>query len=127
MTRGTSASSVRQFWAPGRMGALAVTAILLVAGLALATSAQNLVTADLDVARLGHTATELADGRILIVGGENAGGPVSEAEILDPASGALSITGNSGVARADHACSGVATAHARRELLVSIQSTYLTS
>src|SRR5688572_32328860 len=60
-------------------------------------------SATLNVARRGHSATRLADGRVLIAGGENSGGSLSDAEIFDPATGAFSVIGNMGGARADHA------------------------
>jgi hypothetical protein len=56
----------------------------------------------MNLERRGHTATLLSDGRVLIVGGENAGGPVGPAEIFDPASGNFSFTGNLSVPRTDH-------------------------
>src|SRR5687767_7629126 len=59
--------------------------------------------ATLNVARRGHSATRLADGRVLIAGGENSGGSLSDAEIFDPATGAFTVIGNMGGARADHA------------------------
>ena len=48
--------------------------------------AQILGTAQLNVERRGHSATLLEDGRVLIVGGENLSGMVSQAEIVDPVS-----------------------------------------
>jgi Galactose oxidase, central domain len=47
--------------------------------------------ASLNSARRGHTATRLADGRVLIAGGENSTGHLSESEIFDPASGTFSV------------------------------------
>ncbi len=46
---------------------------------------------NLQVARKGHTATRLQDGRILIVGGENQSGPVAEGELFDAAAGTFSL------------------------------------
>jgi hypothetical protein len=63
---------------------------------------QILGSADLNVERRAHTATKLADGRILFVGGENAAGPVSQAEIFNPNSQTFTAGGNS-VPRTDHA------------------------
>ncbi|HEX6717311.1 MAG TPA: kelch repeat-containing protein, partial [Pyrinomonadaceae bacterium] len=55
-------------------------------------------------ARRGHTATGLTDGRILIAGGDNAGGGyLNEAEIFDPASSTFSVVGSMGIGRSDHA------------------------
>lgn len=56
----------------------------------------------LNIARRGHSATLLSDGKVLVIGGENASGFVTVAEILDPASGNFSISGNLGRPRADH-------------------------
>jgi len=50
----------------------------------------------------GNTATLLAGGRVVFIGGEIASGPVREAEIFDPAVGAFSTVANSIVSRADH-------------------------
>jgi hypothetical protein len=54
------------------------------------------------VDRRGHTATLLADGRVLIVGGENSGGLISQSETFDPTAGTFSVGGNLNSPRADH-------------------------
>src|SRR5690349_4204630 len=54
------------------------------------------------IERRGHTATRLADGRVLIAGGENSSGTLNETEIYDPASGIFSAAANMATARADH-------------------------
>src|SRR5262245_55973241 len=40
-------------------------------------------TVALNIARRGHTATNLSDGRILIIGGENSDGQVPDSEVYD--------------------------------------------
>src|SRR6266516_3306840 len=57
--------------------------------------------ANLKVARLGHTATELGDGRVLIVGGQNETGEVSDSEIFDPEAKAFSLAARLRQARAE--------------------------
>jgi hypothetical protein len=48
----------------------------------------------LNVTRTGHATTQLADGRLLLTGGQDAGLDVnSSAEIFDPATGAFTLTG----------------------------------
>jgi hypothetical protein len=61
------------------------------------------VIANMQVARKGHTATWLQDGRVLIAGGENDSGPVAEMELFNPAQGLSSLGPNARMARADHA------------------------
>src|SRR5215510_14761719 len=76
-----------------------------VAKVNLRDNAFDFVTAantSLNVARKGHTATLLSDGKVLVVGGENQNGFVAEAEIFDPATGIFSFSGNLSTARADH-------------------------
>jgi hypothetical protein len=56
----------------------------------------------LNKARCGHTATLLTDGKVLIVGGEDANGFVNEAEIFDPTTDTFSASGNLNAPRANH-------------------------
>jgi hypothetical protein len=55
-----------------------------------------------NIARRGHSATLLSNGKVIVIGGENANGFVTVAEIFDPASGNFSVSGNLGMPRADH-------------------------
>src|SRR5258706_8946468 len=61
--------------------------------ISFASHAQVLGTASLNVERRGHTATQLKDGKILVAGGENTGGVVSQAEVFDPATHVFLIVG----------------------------------
>src|SRR5437773_81833 len=74
-------------------------AVLLVLGLpgAFTASAARAPAPD-----PGHTAPLAGNGTLMRLGREAAPGPVSQAEIFDPASGGFSLVGNSVVARADH-------------------------
>jgi hypothetical protein len=66
-------------------------------------SGQQLELTQLQIARRGHSATALEDGRILVVGGENSSGAVSESEIFNASTNTFSLGAKSLVARADHA------------------------
>ena len=59
------------------------------------------VTGSMSAPRVGHTATLLNDGRVLVAGG-NADLFLSSAEIFDPASGAWSLTGSMSTGRVGH-------------------------
>lgn len=52
--------------------------------------------------RVGHRATLLNDGKVLLAGGSDALGSSSTAELFDPASGSFTPTGSMGIARAGH-------------------------
>src|SRR5438128_1540068 len=82
-------------------------ALIVIAAMALLSTsfAQILGKTDLNVERRGHTATQLANGKVLIVGGENANGLVGASEIFDPASGSATIGGSLVVARTTHSAS----------------------
>lgn len=63
---------------------------------------QEPVSLSMDVARRGHTATTLTDGRVIIIGGQNPAGPVSDAEVIDPAKETVTVVAALLVARFDH-------------------------
>src|SRR5512144_1896520 len=58
-----------------------------------AAADQLLEGAVLRVPRTGHTATELVDGRVLVVGGTYRASVVDDVEVFDPSNGASSIIG----------------------------------
>ncbi len=61
------------------------------------------VTGNLNTARSSHTATLLANGKVLVVGGYTASSDVTDsAELYDPATGTWRLTGNLNVARIAH-------------------------
>ncbi len=56
----------------------------------------------LNIQRHGHTATLLNDGTVLVTGGENQHGLVSEAELFDPTGNVFRVIGSLKNPRADH-------------------------
>ncbi len=58
-------------------------------------------------ARACHTATLLADGRVLIAGGRNYTGDLRSAEIYDPSTERFYLTGSLKEARSSHAAAAV--------------------
>jgi hypothetical protein len=72
------------------------------------------------VARAEHTATLLADGKVLIAGGvDSLGAPLASAELYDPASHSFTPTGSMATARAGH----TATLLANGEVLIAAGET----
>jgi len=67
------------------------------------TDAHWVFTGSLNVARYGHTATLLQDGRVLVVGGYGyASARLDSAELYDPVAGTWSLTGNMHFPRVNH-------------------------
>lgn len=60
-------------------------------------------TGSMSVARSGHTATVLPDGKVLVSGGNNATGELASSELYDPTTGQWSLNvNNMQVARSGH-------------------------
>jgi hypothetical protein len=57
---------------------------------------------ELNKARRSHSATLVSDGKVLIAGGEDEKGFVTEAEIFDPATQTFALSENLNAPRADH-------------------------
>src|SRR3954451_7091127 len=70
--------------------------LLVVAGQTCIAQGTFNATGSMTVTRRGHTATLLADGRVLMAGGwanlESAANSLSSAEVYDPATGTFSST-----------------------------------
>ena len=67
------------------------------------TSGTWSATGSLADARVGHTATLLLNGKVLVAGGYNAASLVlASAELYDPATGTWSETGSLATARSSH-------------------------
>lgn len=99
-----SYSAIGTSWVRKSLKCFAAAVIVFLTGICVGTlaQAQILGTAQLNIERRGHTATLLDDGKVLIVGGDNQSGMISQAEIFDPASQAVSLSAASIVARTDH-------------------------
>lgn len=85
---------------------LAVSLVVLAATLPGAAQAQTSgtwsTTGTLNIPRTGHTATLLANGQVLVVGGQNSAGTLITAELYNPATGTWSTTGTTATPRIDH-------------------------
>ena len=57
----------------------------------------------MSVARYGHTATLLPNGKVIVVGGRDSNDvSLASAELYDPATGKWTMTGSLNIARYDH-------------------------
>lgn len=72
-------------------------------------------TANMTSPRLAHTATLLADGKVLIAGGADSNGDLKTAELFDPVAKTFAATGSMSAARQAH----TATRLANGKILVS--------
>src|SRR5439155_26955785 len=89
LTHGIVRSTTRFSHKPALIAALA--AVVAVSLFSISSATQILDVANLKVARVGHTATELADGRVLVAGGQNGRGMVSDSEIFDAGTKTFSL------------------------------------
>jgi len=70
---------------------------------ALAGSGGFSSTGSMNVARVNHTATRLANSEVLVTGGSNAtSGYLASAELYNPATGKWTLTGSMTIARTGH-------------------------
>lgn len=76
-------------------------------------------TAPMSVARAGHTATALADGRVLVAGGTTAGGVVvKSAELYDPLTGTWATAADLLSPRSSHTANVTGSLHNARVLVI---------
>jgi hypothetical protein len=61
-----------------------------------------IATGKMTTGRVGHTATRLSNGKVLITGGWASAGPIASAELYDPSTGAFSPTGTMTSPRGSH-------------------------
>lgn len=66
------------------------------------TGAFTLTPGSMESPRQLHTATRLVDGKVLVIGGANANGDLSTAELFDPANGRFTAAGNMEIERYRH-------------------------
>lgn len=106
---------------------LVLLAVVVVCTVTIPTLAQNsgtwVPTGTLNFPRIGHTATLLATGQVLVAGGEDAqGNHIAAAELYNPTAGTWTVTGSLATPRIDH----TATLLVNGEVLVAggVGSTY---
>jgi Bacterial Ig-like domain (group 2)/Galactose oxidase, central domain/IPT/TIG domain len=98
-----SATGLATAVAPGQTTIQATAGGINGSTLLTVTGPVFLQVGNLGTARYGHTATLLANGMVLIVGGENNSGQMlASAELYDPATDTFSPTGSLNNARTEH-------------------------
>ena len=114
-------AAIRSFVSAG------LVTIVLVASISYALHAQNsgtwASTGALNTPRTAHTATLLANGQVLVAGGEDASNNlIASAELYNPAAGKWTVTGSLATPRYDH----TATLLANGEVLIAggVSGTY---
>jgi hypothetical protein len=60
------------------------------------------LTGSMESPRELHTATRLGDGKVLVIGGDNANSDLSTAELFDPVTGTFTPAGNMEIERSHH-------------------------
>jgi hypothetical protein len=99
--QGTAAEPAFTSYAAGEVAQNQLPTPLAPTG-ASAASAFIPTSGEMTVARAGHTATRLIDGRVLLTGGGRLGGATNTAELYHPTSGTFTATGNMTTLRAEH-------------------------
>jgi N-acetylneuraminic acid mutarotase len=84
---------------PATMIAVVTVFVLAMSALAFAASGTWTVVASVHTPRDGHTATLLANGNVVIAGGENNNQALASSEVYSPTTGAWTASGNLKVAR----------------------------
>jgi hypothetical protein len=104
---------------------------MVLANLLYSTSAFSQIVGigQLNVERRSHTATLLENGKVLIVGGDNQNGIVSQAEIFDPVSQVSALAAALITPRTDHSATRLSDGRVLviggRDQIASLQSTEL--
>jgi N-acetylneuraminic acid mutarotase len=83
-------------------GLFAIGLIASTAVPALGSSNTWTPTGSMTTARIGHTATLLANGEVLVAGGGNATGSLTSVELYNPATGKWAVSGSMTTARGSH-------------------------
>ena len=107
-------------------GLLSVTLAIFTIPALAQNSGTWAATGTLNLPRIGHTATLLANGQVLVAGGEDSqSSHIASAELYNPVSGKWTVTGSLGTPRIDH----TATLLANGEVLIAggVSSTYTAS
>jgi Galactose oxidase, central domain/Kelch motif len=91
-------------YSQGTVSAEAPPPVKVICGIASSTTEAFVATGALATARSQHTATKLANGKVLVTGGYDAGdNALASAELYDPTTGLWTPTGNLLTARIGHA------------------------